>query len=63
MILANITKMCKERNITIAALERMSGLNNATICKWGKSMPRVDMLKKVADALGCTVDDLLRKEE
>ena len=62
MIFENINRLCSQRGLTIAALEKMSGLNNATICKWKDSIPRVDTLKKVADALGVTVDDLLRKD-
>ena len=63
MILENIRRLCLERNISIAELERKSGLNNATICKWANSMPRVDTLKKVADALGVSMDDLMKAEE
>lgn len=63
MILENIIRLCEQRGISISALEKKSGLKNATICKWKDSVPRVDTLKKVADALGVTVDYLLRKEE
>lgn len=63
MILANINRLCAEQGLTISALEKRSGLKNATICKWRDSIPRVDSLKKVADALGVTVDVLLREEE
>lgn len=63
MILANIRRLCAEKGLSISSLEKLSGLKNATICKWETSVPRVDTLKKVADALGVTVDDLLRKEE
>ena len=63
MILSNIRRLCAEKGMSISLLEKKSGLKNATICKWEKCVPRVDTLKKVADALGVTVDDLLRKEE
>lgn len=62
MILENIRRLCAEKGLSISALEKQSGLKPATICKWAASFPRVDTLKKVADALGVTIDDLLRKE-
>ena len=39
------------------------GVDRSTITKWenGTSYPRAWMLPKIADVLGCTVDDLLRE--
>lgn len=54
-----IQKLCKSRNITIAALERECELGNATIKKWANSTPSGDRLAKVADHFGVTVDYLL----
>ncbi len=62
MIIDNINRLCEQRELSIAALEKKSGLKNATICKWRNSVPRADTLKKVADALGVTVDYLLQEE-
>lgn len=41
------------------------GVSQTAICKWesDKSNPKTARLRDVADALGCTVDELLRKEE
>lgn len=53
-----------EKNLSIAGLEKEAGLGNGVIVKWfGKVNPSVDSLKKVADVLGCTLDELLVKEE
>lgn len=60
MIFANISRLCKERKISIAKLEREVGLGNATIRGWIKSSPTVDYLKRVADFFDVTIDDLLR---
>lgn len=59
MILDNIQKLCKERGISVAKLERELGFGNATIRGWGSSSPNVDNLKKVADFFGVTVDSLI----
>ncbi len=59
MILDNIQKLCKERGISVARLERELGFGNATIRGWGSSSPNVDNLKKVADFFGVTVDSLI----
>lgn len=62
VILENIKRLCKERGITVSALEKESGLKNATITKWDTSVPKVDNLKKVADYFGVTVDELLKDD-
>ena len=62
MILNNIKRLCSERNISICALEKEVGLGNGSISYWEKGYPRVDILKRVADYFGCTVDDLLKEE-
>lgn len=62
MILQRIAQLCKQRGITIAALERNVGISNGTISRWGKSSPTVDNLKKVADYFGVSVDVLISPE-
>ena len=62
MLYKNIESRCKERGLTVSALEKAVGLGNATIKGWGESSPKVDNLKRVADFFGCTVDDLLKEE-
>lgn len=54
-----ISALAKERKITIASIEREAGLANGSICKWNHVSPSVGNLKKVADALGVTVNDLI----
>ena len=56
MILENICKLCHAQGISIARLEKVLGLGNATIRNWGASSPSVEKLKKVADFFGTTVD-------
>lgn len=59
MILSNIARLCKEKGISIARLERELGFGNATIRGWGVSSPSVDNLKKVANFFGVTIDSLI----
>lgn len=59
MIFTNIARLCKERGISVARLERETGLGNATIRGWAASSPTVEKLKTVADYFGVTVDSLL----
>jgi transcriptional regulator with XRE-family HTH domain len=61
-IFDRIQKLCKNRNITIAALERECGLGNATIKKWASSTPSGDKLSRVADYFNVSVDFLLGRE-
>lgn len=71
MILANIKRLCANENITLAALERKLDIGNGVIARWdgrfgepeAKGFPRVDILKKVADYFGVTIDDLLKEDE
>lgn len=63
MILENIKNLCKTRGITVAEVERSTGIANGAIGKWGTKIPRVDNLKSVADFFGVTVDELLRGKE
>lgn len=62
MLLENIRRRCQEKGITFWALERELGIGNGVIAKWADGNPRVDNIKKVADFLGCTVDELLEED-
>lgn len=59
MIFENVTKLCREKGISIAALEKELGLGNATIRQWETSDPRVGTLKLVADYFGVTIDSII----
>ena len=59
-----IKRLCYERCISIAALERECGLGNGLIATWRDGAnPRVDKVKAVADFFGVTVDELLKGGE
>lgn len=54
-----------KKNITQDELARMLGVTQQAVMKWenGSSQPRAARLPKLADILGCTVDELLRGGE
>lgn len=59
MLLKNITRLCKEKGVSIARLERESGIGNGTIGRWDRASPTLENVLKVAEYLGTTVDALL----
>lgn len=61
MLLKNIRILCSKKPISIARLERETGISNGTISRWDTSSPTVENVQKVADYFGVTVDDLLSK--
>ena len=54
-----IRAIAKEKGISIPKLEKKAGLGNGAISKWNKSKPLVENLKKVADVLGVSIEELL----
>lgn len=62
MIFKKISELCKEKGISVAKLERETGISNGTISRWGSSSPTVEKLEKVADYFGVSVDSLLGRE-
>ena len=55
-----IQKLCAKQGTTVKELERKVGFGNGTISKWKESVPSVLNLKKVADELGTTIDELIK---
>lgn len=61
----NILQRCKELNITVKDLSKLSKVPNTTLHNIvsNKSVPRVDSIKKIAIALHTTADKLLFDED
>ncbi len=59
MIYEQISKLCAERKISIAKLEKETGISNGTIARWATSSPTAENLAKVADHFGVSVDYLM----
>lgn len=59
MLYQNIVVLCKGKGISIAKLEKETGLGNGTVGRWEKSSPSVENVKKVADYFDVSVDYLI----
>lgn len=54
-----IKQLAKEKNMTIAEIERKAGVSNGTIGKWDKQTPSTEPITKIANYLQVSVDYLL----
>lgn len=61
-MLHKIKELCKEKNLTIADLERQAEISPKTIYSWDESEPSVYRAYRVAKILGTTVEELLRAD-
>ena len=64
--LTPIDRKCIERGISRLELSRRSGVSARTLEAWGKRLriPRdVYVLRKVARALDCQIEDLIEEED
>lgn len=61
-VLQRIKDLANERNISLAELERQTGLSSGSITKWGKSSPSSDKLEKIADYFNVTTDYILGRD-
>lgn len=62
MIYTRIKKICENRGVSIASVERDAGLKNGAISKWDSSTPLVTNLCSVASVLDVSVEELLKEE-
>lgn len=62
-VLGKIKELAKQRNISLAELERRTGLSSGSITKWGKSAPSVDKLAKIAEYFHVSTDYLLGRTD
>ena len=58
-MLSKIKIVAKQKGIPLYVLEEEAGLARGSISKWDKVSPTARSLKKVADLLSVTVDELL----
>ena len=60
----NISNARIKCGMTQEDLAKKLGVIQSAVSQWetGKSKPRADMLLKLAEIFGCTVDELLRSE-
>lgn len=59
MLLERVKELINQHSMTIAELERKTGLSPGSIRNWGKSIPSGDKIQKVADYFDVSTDYLL----
>ena len=59
-----IKELRKERGLSQTAIAEAVGVTSGAVSQWeaGLTNPTLETLVKVAQVLGCTVDELLRTE-
>lgn len=55
----NICKKTKKVEISINELEKRAHISTGSIYKWNTVSPTIRNIKKVADILNCSIEDLL----
>ena len=60
-----ISEAREKRSLTQTDIAKQLGVTQGAVSQWenGTVKPRADLLPKLADVLGCTVDELLRTSE
>lgn len=59
MLYDKIKEVAKNRKVSIYRIERDLNFSNGSLRKWNNSNPSATSLKKVADYLNVTLDELL----
>lgn len=62
-LVEKVESLCNEQKISIAALERMTGLSNGAVRRWRNSTPNTESVRIVADYFGVSVDWLLGRSQ
>ena len=59
MFYQKIERLCKERGISIARLEKETNIGNGTIGRWKESVPSLTSLKKIAEYFEIPLAELI----
>lgn len=62
-LVKKIQSLCKEKKVSIAELERRTGISNGQIRKWDTSTPGIDKLEVIADYFDVSTDYLLGRTD
>lgn len=54
--------MCERKEVSVGRIEKDLNFSNGSICKWNENEPGIRKVKKVADYLGVTIEELLAEE-
>lgn len=56
---SRIKQLADEKHVTIAEIERKTGISNGQIRRWDSSSPKIENIKKVADFFDVSTDYLI----
>lgn len=61
----NIREKRKQADLTQEQLAKALAIDRSTVAKWesGESMPRAQILPKLAEILECTIDEIFKVKE
>ena len=64
MNISKFKELRKGKGLTQSGLAKLLGVEQATVAMWevGTNNPTADKLPKIAEILGCTIDDLFGRE-
>lgn len=62
-LVKKIKSLCDDKKVTVAELERKSGISNGQIRRWDNSSPKIENIQKVADYFNVSVDYLLGRTD
>lgn len=59
---AKFDTLCKEREVTPYRVSKVTGISQSTLSDWknGKSQPKLDKLKKLAEFFKVSIDYFIR---
>lgn len=64
-IIKSITTLREHAGLTQTQLAEMLNVTQSTVSQWeiGDKNPRFEKIPQLAEALGCTINDLFKKED
>lgn len=62
MIYDRVKALAKKRNVSICKIEIDCGFSQGSVCKWNEVSPSAEKVKKVADYLKTSVDEILKSD-
>lgn len=62
MIGERTIEICRQMNRSVYSVEKEAGFAKGTIKRWDTHTPSIENVRRVADILECSVDDMLERE-
>ena len=62
MIGEKTIEICRQMRRSVYSVETEAGFAKGTIKRWDTHAPSIENVRKVADVLGCSIDEMLDRE-